>query len=88
VTIADEAENLIDNPAGAKPPDRTIGALVPEFSRLGPLLANSDLIGTFPLIMIAWDMQTYGLRPVVPQITLATVRTRFYWSSRMANDPA
>jgi hypothetical protein len=37
---------------------------------------------------MAWDMQTYGLRPVAPQITPATFRTRFFWSSRLASDPA
>src|SRR6056297_612492 len=88
VRIANDARSPLDNPAGGKLPDRTIGALISEFSSLGPLLASSDLIGTFPRIMMAWDMQTYGLRPVAPQITPATFRTRFFWSSRLANDPA
>jgi DNA-binding transcriptional LysR family regulator len=88
VNIANDARSPLDNPADGKPPDRKIGALISEFSSLGPLLANSDLIGTFPRILLAWDMQTYGLRPVTPQITPSTFRTRFFWSSRLANDPA
>lgn len=55
---------------------------------MGPLLANSDMIGTFPGILMAWDMQTYGLRPVPPQIATAPFRTRFFWASRLASDPA
>ncbi|WP_223478617.1 LysR family transcriptional regulator [Oricola indica] len=88
VNIANESASPLDKPADRDPPDRTIGALISEFSSLGPLLASSDLIGTFPRVLMAWDMQTYGLRPLVPQITPSPFRTRFFWSSRLANDPA
>lgn len=88
VDISNDARSPFDNPANANPPDRTIGALISEFSSLGPLLAESDFIATFPRVLMAWDMQTYGLRPLPPQITLAPFRTRFFWSSRLANDPA
>ena len=88
VNISNDAPSPFDRPPDADPPQRTIGALISEFSSLGPLLAYSDLIGTFPRILMAWDMETYGLRPLPPQITLTPFRTRFFWSSRLANDPA
>lgn len=88
VRIANDARNPIDSPAGRPSPDRRIGALISEFSSLGPLLANSDFIGTFPRILMAWDMETYGLRPLVPPIHLPSFRTRFFWSSRLAKDRA
>jgi DNA-binding transcriptional LysR family regulator len=88
VNISNDSPSPLDKPADAAPPDRTIGALISEFSSLGPLLAGSDLIGTFPRVLMAWDMQTYGLRPLPPQITPTPFRTRFFWSSRLANDPA
>jgi DNA-binding transcriptional LysR family regulator len=88
VAIANDARNPLDRSANAKPPDRNVGALVSEFSSLGPLLASTDLIGTFPRVLMAWEMETYGLRPLPPQSTLAPFRTRFFWSSRLANDPA
>lgn len=88
VNIANDAPSPMDRPADAHPPDRKIGALISEFSSLGPLLANSDLIGTFPRILMAWDMETYGLRPLAPVTTPTPFRTRFFWSSRLANDPA
>lgn len=88
VNIANDSRSPIDRSADAAPPDRTIGALISEFSSLGSLLANSDLIATFPRVLMAWDMETYGLRPLAPQTTPAPFRTRFFWSSRLANDPA
>jgi len=88
VNIANGAPSPFDEPADSTTPERHIGALISEFSSLGALLANSDLIGTFPRILLAWDMETYGLRPLVPPILLHPFRTRFFWSSRLANDPA
>lgn len=88
VTIANDAPSPFDKPPMARPPDRRIGALISEFSSVGPLLASSDYIGTFPRILMAWDMETYGLRPLRPQIPLPPFRTRFFWSSRLASDPA
>lgn len=87
VNISNDAPSPFDRPGGTAPPARTIAALISEFSSLGPLLANSDFIATFPRILLAWDMQTYGLRPLPPQIHLPEFRTRFFWSSRLANDP-
>lgn len=86
VNISNDAPSPFDRPGGSL--KRTVGALISEFSSLGPLLADSDFIGTFPRILMAWDMATYGLRPLPPQIHLPEFRTRFFWSSRLANDPA
>ncbi|NPD19618.1 LysR family transcriptional regulator [Alterinioella nitratireducens] len=88
VAIANDAPSPFDKRSATPAPDRRIGALISEFSSVGPLLANSDMIGTFPRIQMAWDMQRYGLVPLVPQIDLPPFRTRFFWSSRLASDPA
>lgn len=88
VNISNEARSPFDRPGGQAPLERTVGALISEFSSLGPLLARSDFIATFPRVLMAWDMETYGLRPLPPQIELPEFRTRFFWSSRLANDPA
>ena len=88
VNISNDARSPFDRPGGQAPLERTIGALISEFSSLGPLLASSDFIATFPRVLMAWDMETYALRPLPPQIELPEFRTRFFWSSRLANDPA
>lgn len=88
VSIANAARNPIDRRSRDPAPDRRIGALISEFSSIGPLLANSDLIATFPRVMMAWDMEAHGLRALVPPIDIAPFRTRFFWASRLASDPA
>lgn len=67
---------------------RHIGALISEFCSVAPLLAATDMIGTFPPILLAEDMQTHGLVPLRPPVAFPPFRTRFVWSSRLANDPA
>jgi DNA-binding transcriptional LysR family regulator len=88
VTIANDARSPFDRPSDRPSPGRRVGALISEFSSVGPLLASTDLIGTFPRILMAWDMEIYGLHALVPPIHLPPFRTRFFWSSRLANDPA
>ena len=88
VNIANDAPSPLEKTADAAPPERHVAALISEFSSLGPLLAGTDLIGTFPRILMAWDMETYGLQPLIPPITLPPFRTRLFWSSQMANDSA
>jgi len=88
VNISNDAPSPFNRPAGEVPLERTIGALISEFSSLGPMLARTDFIGTFPTVLMAWDMETYGLRPLPPQIHLPEFKTRFFWSSRLAMDPA
>ena len=68
--------------------ERRIAARISEFSAVGPLVAESDLIVTLPALTMAWDMETYGLVPLRPLTQMAPLRIRFFWSSRMANDPA
>ena len=67
---------------------RRIAARISEFSAVGPLVAESDLIVTLPALAMAWDLEAYGLVPLRPLMQIAPLRNRFFWSSRMANDPA
>ena len=46
------------------------------------------MIVTLPALAMAWDMEAYGLVPLRPLMQIAPLRNRFFWSSRMANDPA
>jgi DNA-binding transcriptional LysR family regulator len=88
VNIANNVLNPVDTPPVNAHRERFVGALISEFSSLGPLLANSDLIGTFPRMLLAWDMERYGLQPLAPPIPLPPFRARFFWSSRLDGDPA
>jgi hypothetical protein len=67
---------------------RSIGARIPDLSGVAPLLASSDMLGTFPPLTMVGAMQLYGLRALKPPVPLAPFASRFFWSSRLANDPA
>ena len=68
--------------------ERRIAARISEFSAVGPLVAETDLIVTLPPVVMASVMETYGLVPLRPLMRMDPFRVRFYWSSRMTNDPA
>ncbi len=88
VAIGNEVRSPVDRAVQDASQDRRIGALISEFAAVGPLLANSDMIATLPTMIMAWDMQDYGLRPMPPISPIPPFRARFFWSSRTANDPA
>ena len=88
VNTANTVKSPLEIVLTAKGVSRQIGAMISEFASVGPLLAVTDLIGTFPLLLMAQDMQTYGLRALRPPVDFPPFRVRFFWSSRLANDPA
>lgn len=88
VAIGNEVRSPVDASQQAALSDRRIGALISEFAGVGPLLAESDMIATLPTMIMAWDMQTYGLKPMPAIFPVPSFRARFFWSSRTANDPA
>lgn len=81
--------NEVRSPVDAVSRDgRHVAALISEFAGVGPLLARSDLIATLPTVMMAWDMETHGLRPMPAFAPEPTLRARFFWSARTTKDPA
>jgi DNA-binding transcriptional LysR family regulator len=88
VAIHNEVLSPVDEVSIPARSERRIGALISEFSGVGPLLASSDLIATLPTIIMAEDMETYGLVPLPELAAIPPFRARFFWSSRTANDPA
>lgn len=87
VNIANAVRSTLDTRLIEAKVTRRIGALISEFASVGPLLSRTDLLGTFPAILLAPDMQAWGLHPLPPPVELAPYRVRFFWSSRLANDP-
>jgi DNA-binding transcriptional LysR family regulator len=88
VAIHNEVRSPVDEAAITLTSERRVGALISEFAGVGPLLARSDLIATFPAILMAGDMETYGLVPLPELGAIPSFRARFFWSSRTSNDPA
>ncbi|MBJ3761426.1 LysR family transcriptional regulator [Maribius pontilimi] len=67
--------------------ERRIGAHLPEFSGVAPLLARTNMLGTTVEWFMVEDMQTYGLIAKRPPIDLPDITFRFFWSARLAQDP-
>ncbi len=88
VAIGNEVRSPVDTASESASPDRHVGALISEFSSVGPLVAKSDFIATLPTIILAWDMARYSLQPLPPVVPVPPFRARFFWSKRTANDPA
>lgn len=67
--------------------DRRIGAHIPEFSGIGPLLAGSNMLATNVKPFLGADIRTYGLTWRRPPVELSDITLRFFWSARLAADP-
>lgn len=67
--------------------ERRIGARLPEFSGVAPLLARTNMLGTTVAPFIAEDLRTYGLIAKRPPVDLPDITFRFFWSARLSQDP-
>jgi DNA-binding transcriptional LysR family regulator len=65
---------------------RRVSAMIGDSAGVASLLAKSDFLATFPALLLAWDMDAFGLRAMRPPVDLGPVLVRFFWSSRLAND--
>lgn len=60
--------------------------MIGDSAGVASLLEKTDFLATFPAILLAWDMDAFGLRAMKPPVDLGSVLVRFFWSSRLAND--
>lgn len=77
-----EAANL----SGAA--QRVIGARIPGFSGVAPLLARTNMMTTLNKFAVHGDVATFGLRAMPPLVQQTPLVVRFVWSFRLTNDPA
>ncbi len=69
-------------------PKRRIGAWVPNFAAVAPLLARTDLVATLPILVMYETLLPYGLRALRLPVPLEPMPHRLAWSVRHGNDPA
>ena len=67
---------------------RVIGARIPHFSGVAPMLARTNMIATLNKLAVHADVETFGLRAMPPAVLQPPLRVRFIWSFRLSNDPA
>ncbi len=65
---------------------RRVSAMIGDSAGVASLLEKSDFLATFPAMLLAWDMETFGLCAMRPPVDLGPVLVRFFWSSRLAKD--
>jgi hypothetical protein len=63
-----------------------LSAMIGDSACVASLLEKSDFLATFPTMLLAWDMEAFGLRAMKPPVDLGPVLVRFFWSARLAND--
>lgn len=86
VGVGDSIRNPVDAAAAAARIGRTVGARVPSFAAVAPLIAASDLLATLPSVVMIDSRQRFGIvsRPVpfpvepMPHVVL--------WNARVSND--
>jgi DNA-binding transcriptional LysR family regulator len=68
--------------------ERRIGARVPSFSAVAPLLAKTDMIATLPALAMGESIKHYGLVALRPPLEIEPIGHSLYWSAQRANEPA
>ena len=67
--------------------ERRTGAVVPEFSSVGSIVAGSDMLANQIPIMLGGNIEELDLQILEPPVDLPDFAPRFFWSARSSNDP-
>jgi len=87
IGLGTAARTSVDERAVELGMERWIGARIPDFGSVAPLLARTNLLfNNFSFAMVD-DIDIYDLRVLESPIDRIEENLRFMWSSRLANDP-
>lgn len=87
VGVSNAARQTVEDKVARDGLKRRIGANLPEFSGVAPLLARTNMLGTTVALFMVDDVRTYGLIAKRPPIDLPDITFRFFWSARVSQDP-
>ena len=88
VRIGDSLTSPVNVAASAAGLDRTIAGWVPHFSAIAPVLANSDLLATLPVIAMVETMHAFDLESREVPFPIAPLPHVMVWSTTRSRDPA
>lgn len=88
VGVAARVANPIAEAAAGAGLDRKIGARVPHFTTLAPLLAQTDLLATVPRIALHEALTRHELDVREPPFPISAMPHALFWSRRLRRDPA
>ena len=89
VKVAVDTKNIspVDDVMRTDGLKRRVGAKIPNFASLGPLLANTNFLATLPPITVVDVIDEFDLVALKPPVEIAPMPFRFLWSFRLSNDP-
>lgn len=85
VSINTNTISPVDTPK-SEPKGRHIAAIISEFSGAAAVLARTDMLGTFPTLQMASELNRFNLCTIEPPVQPRPFRNRFVWSKKMAED--
>ncbi len=87
VGMSNAARQTVEDRVARDGMERRIGAHLPEFSGVAPLLARTNMLGTTVQLFMVDDSRTYGLLAKRPPVDLPDITFSFFWSTRLSQDP-
>ena len=87
VGLSEAARQTVEERVAQLGVERRVGARIPEFSGVGPLVSGSNMLANQICVMVVNDIERYGLRVLEPPLELPDLTLRFVWSARLANEP-
>jgi DNA-binding transcriptional LysR family regulator len=87
VKLGNAIVSAVDQVATDGGPQRKIGAWIPSLFSVAPLLASSDLLATFPPLVMIDAVKPFNLCVLEPPVPIPPMPVRFLWCRRMTNDP-
>lgn len=87
VGMSNAARQTVEDQIARDGLERRIGAHLPEFSGVAPLLSRTNMLGTSVQMFMVDDVRTYGLIAKCPPVDLPDITFRFFWSARLSQDP-
>jgi LysR family transcriptional activator of mexEF-oprN operon len=88
VRVGDSLTSPVNVAASAAGLERTIAGWVPHFSAIAPVLANSDLLATLPVIAMAETVHAFDLESQEVPFPIAPLPHAMIWSTTRSRDPA
>ncbi|OMQ23835.1 LysR family transcriptional regulator [Serratia oryzae] len=88
VGIGDRVRNPVISAAEKVKLQRRTGLIVPTFGAVAPLLAQTDMLTTLPVIVLADVMRRFELQVKPVPFAIPDMPHVLAWSARLNNDPA
>ncbi|MBK9083355.1 MAG: LysR family transcriptional regulator [Rhizobiales bacterium] len=88
VVVGDRLQSPVQAAGSGLAAERKIGARVPNFGAVAPLLAKTDMIATLPALAMGESIKHYGLVALRPPLEIEPIGHSLYWSAQRANEPA